>query len=690
MGVKEEIQRLDTLLTKRYRFTTHNRLLPSRGAAEYLTRELLNFHRERGPGDLLILYYGGHAASSETECTWKANLKPDSPRLNWLSVQNLLLEHDADVLMILDCCFAAHAARGSSKGDNWFLAASAGESLATGVSYFSFTSAMTRRLERRANIYEDKGEPFSVQTIHREMILHDDLSITPFITRLTDRECPPTDLTPLPHFRKPPLRSAQTAPLHSLPPQFSGPPIPHRPRGPHATSSMPERSQGGNGFLGLTCLYQSPDGEPSVDLVFVHGTDGHAIDSFASHPKNITGEASWLCAKLPQVLEAAGIFSRLMIFDWAANAWLDVGQDTGTLGKASEDLRSELECERSGSKGRPLVFIGHGVGGLLIKQVVIDIINFGVVDENFENQINACLFFAVPGHPENPAIKSLSHEFNQISEESSISTRCFYEVQKTADSHIVPKQSNMPDGDMSHPIDANFRDNVRLAKLEPNFQQKVLEIMRDTIQEKLSPKPVPKLTPKREEILENLSKYDTVFLVDDSSSMQGHRWVKVSKVLAKIASIAIKHDTDGVDIRFFNKVLEDEERLNLDSSKKVMDLFKRIDPKGPTPTGDVLETELMAYLAKFRKSKVKTKRLNLIVLTDGEPDDVNMVEDAIVKCAKELEELKAHSLQVGVQFVQIGGDKEASEFLRRLDDDLMGTRKLDRDVSIHQRTQIRC
>jgi hypothetical protein len=722
LGVNQEIQKLNTLLTTRYGFTTYTYRLPDKDAEDHLTNEILRFRKGRGPGDLLMVYYGGHAASSDRECTWIANLEQDSPRLNWLSVQNLLLEHPTDVLMILDCCFATHAARGSSKGDNWFLGASAKESLAIGVSWKSFTSAMTRQLERYASIYEDQGISFTVQTIHHELTLYErDLTITPVITRLTDHECPPTDLTPLPHFRKPRLRSAQTTPLYPLPSPSSGPSISHRSRGPHAIASLPGRSPAENDFLGLHCLYQSPNGKTSVDLVFVHGTDGHAIESFASHLNSQNGEASWPCVELAQVLEAAGIFPRIMTFGWAANAWLDVRQDNGKLGEASQSLCFELERERSSSKGRPIVFVGHGIGGLLIKQVVIDTINFGVADEGFENLIKACLFFAVPHHPthedygfapilaamksvlrynkaptldqieslrsQSQAIKSLSREFNEISRGYRINTRSFYELRKTGNQYIVPQESAILDRDMSDPIDANFRDTVQLAKLEPHLQQMVLGRIRDTIQEKLSPMPVRRPNPKREEILMSLTKYDTVFLIDDSDSMLGPRWSTVSKILARIASIAVKYDKNGVDIRFFNKVLEDEERLNLDSSKKVMDLFKMVKPKGSTPTGDVLETELGAYLTKFRKSDGKVKRLNLIVLTDGEPDDPKSVEDAIVKCAQQLERLEAHSLQVGVQFVQIGGDEEASKYLRGLDDDLKTKRKLDRDVSADQTMQ---
>lgn len=813
LGVNTEIQKLNRLLRSHYNFTTYSRYIPSDDADDYLSRVIIDFRKGKGRQDLLIVYYGGHAAGSAGECTWVANRTPNSPTLNWLGVQPLLLEHSADVLLILDCCFSTLAARRSSMGDNWFLGSTAKESLAPGVSWKSFTSAMTRELERRADVHKANGQPFTVQSIHGSVTLWDrDLDVTPVITKLTDHECEPTDLTPLCSSPSPTILRLQSSPSAPLDPPLwhpSGSHLPQRPRVPgrdHVQnppvpysivdalrdrtfsvrlSGLPASSTVGdiehwlwdrlgqetiisrvaplttsqprstvvtfssvvtarraltihdryfrtqlygeeatirldNDFLGLSCLYssiKSPEGNPTVDLVFVHGTDGHAINSFASQLTNPIREALWPCTELPNVLEEAGIFPRIMTFGWPANVWLDPHQNKRKLGEAGESLLQELKRERSGCKNRPIVFVGHGVGGLSVKQAVVEVINsaFRDGDESFENPIKACFFFAVPHHSvneksgfasilaamdsvvrykkdpdfaqigslgsQNQAIIPLSREFDVVRTEYRIHIQCFYEAQPTSDMYVVPKESAMLDlnPESSHRVDANFRDILQLDKSGQNLRQ-VLDIMRDAIQKKLGPKPARKPGPKKENVYPRLQAYDTVFLVDDSDSMAGPRWSTTSKVLAKIAKIAVLYDKDGVDVRFFNTYLEDEERLNLNSFEKVMELFKKVTPSGPTPTADLLEDELNLYLVKLREKRNR-KRLNLIVLTDGEPDDLKAVEEVIVKYANELKELRAHSLQVGVQFVQIGGDKAASKFLRGLDDDLMKKRNLDRDVS---------
>lgn len=800
LGVNTEIEKLDRALRVHYNFTTHVRNIPSEDPEEYLMEVLVQFRRGKGPRDLLILYYGGHAAGSANECTWIANMATNPPTLNWLSVQGLLLEYSADVLLILDCCFATQAARGASIGDNWLLGASARESQATGVSWRSFTRGLVRQLKRRAEFHKTCGQPFTVQSIHQSLMQWErDLHGTPVITRLTDHECAPTDLTPLaPRPSAPRLNSSPSAPPDPSSLQSLGSDLPQRPRVPETVHSigdvwrekslmvrltgLPSSSTRGdishwlsdrlgqdrifsrvaplttsepsstvvtfssvalaqqalaidnrhflarvhgetafirldNIFSGLTCLYSSikaPAGKPTVDLVFVHGTHGHAIKSFATLSVNPDSEALWLCDELPAVLEEVGIHPRILTFGWAANDWLDPRQDNQSLSRACDSLRRELERARSDCKNRPIIFVGHGVGGLLVKQTVIDIISFAFSDESFENPVKACYFFAVPHnsdnqdgfasilaamnsvvrhneipdfaqirslHSRNQMIKSLSSEFDDVRTQYGILVHCFYAAKSTGSIYIVPEKFAILDhnSESSHRVDANFQDIIQLAKSKPNLQH-VLNIMRDTILRKLSPRPARMPTVKKENVYSRLKLYDTVFIVDDSDSMAGPRWSTTSDVLAKIAPIAVSYDRDGVDVRFFNADPKDEERLNLASADQVMALFKKVTPEGPTPTADVLEDELNQYMAKFRETR-NGKRLNLIVLTDGQPDDVNAVEQVIVKYANELKELKAHSLHVGVQFVQIGGDEGATKFLKGLDDGLVEKWNLDRDVS---------
>lgn len=788
VGFDTEILELDRLLSGLLNFTTYVRHIPSEGAEDYLRKTILEFRLGKGSADLLMVYYGGHITGSANECTWIANKTTlNSPTLNWLSVQKLLLGYPADVLLVLDYCFAAHAAKSSVRG-NWLLGTSARESKASGVSWRHFTRALILELERRAESHKINGQPFTVQSIYGSLLIWErDLDVTPILTRLTNHECDPTDLTPLFDSRDQPYR--KFAPQPSQPRRFRPPWISssaqstiEASRGYSAMvrmSGLPPSSSHGdvvrwlsnrlgkdniayqvgpltgsqssstivtfssvtdaeqalkihdrlfrpqfggeeaiirldNHFLGLSCLYSSlrfPLWKSTVDFVFVHGTDGHAIDSFGSLSINPIRETLWPCTAMPNVLEEAGIYPRVLTFGWAANDWLDPHQDNESLSEACGILRRKLDRERSGCINRPMIFVGHGVGGLLVKQTVLDIINSPFIHEN---TVKVCFFFAVPhqsydgdGFPtilakmdtvvrynqvpsfsrvsslrsRNEMIITLSRDFDNVCKQYRIHTHCFYEAQPTGNEYIVPQKSAILDRtfESSHRVDANFQDIVQLGKSEANLRQ-VLETMRDTIEKKMSPRRPRRPMSEKRNVYARLCECDTVLVVDDSSSMAGLPWSMTSKILAEIVTVILSYDEYGVDVRLFNTYLRNQKRLNIDRAELVIGLLEKVTPHGSTPIAKVLKDELIRYLEKLMKNRNR-KSLNLIIFTDGQPDNVRAVERVIGDYAEDLRDIKAHPLQVGVQFVQIGGDEDASGFFRSLDNCRMKKRNWDRGVS---------
>jgi len=846
LGVIKELEELNQLFKTTFNFTTHTWTIPSEESEYELMREVMNFRQGKNQGDLIILYYGGHAGGNPQECIWTANVQDDPPTLNWHNVQSYLLGSSADTLLILDCCFANLAARNYGVGDNWFLGASTKESRAAGVSWRSFTSALIRQLERNARLYWDliekfnrkphnwENDPrFTIEDIHHAFnVWERDLKITPSKVRLTDHACEPTELTPL---LPPKLQTARTDPHVQTLPVAADPALPMRPPVSHATlpysdSSVPreqdysdstkgtsiESSTGEshtvrmigfppsttnidliywlearlnskspisrigpmvisstatvtvtftsvaiakqalairdnhfhpkagtppspieieNQFHGLTCLYlpaRPSAPPPTLDLVLVHGAHGHAINSFACHSTNPSRESLWAIDSLPKALETVGIIPRIMTYGWDANSWLNPGANFLNEG---ENFVKELNRARRGASKRPVVFVGHGVGGLLIKQAVSEIVNSGFNEDGFENPVKACLFFAVPHHqtdsggdfasilatmqvalgkavpskstivralkPRNRHISNLSVEFDGVRKESNIRTISFHEERMISEEFIVPKESAILDNAQgkAYGIDANYRDLARLSKGQYNLKivldavcnllraQLGLPLSAETAKDTNGPTGTPSTNdrppsaPNKERVYARLQQYDTLFLVDDSGSMYGPRWNTTAHVLAKIASIAIKYDQNGVDIQFFNKYINDAERRNLTSADQVMKLFGKVVPEGPTPTADILDGELNEYMFEYRKDRRK-KGLNVIILTDGEPERKQDVEAVIVKYAKKLEAMSAKLLQVGLQFVQIGGDEGAAKFLKSLDDDLEKKHGLDRDVGL--------
>lgn len=438
LNVLKEVTKFETVLKAEYNFATNHCILPAKDPETYFIKRLITFRSGRGEDDLLIMYYAGHADGDNINYVWAANQSENSPTLNFTCVQNLLLFHSGPVLLILDCDYSSLAARGGGLYDKWFFGASSKESPAVGVSFGSFTSALTRALEHYAYLYWARNADISVQSIHHHLSVKEQtLKFSPHLIRLAEEDSPPTDLKPI--------------------------------------------------------LFDIAG--PSKVMTALASTLSNNTNYFAPRPPNKTVQTQ-------------------------------------------------------------------------------------------------------------PAQETAPHR----------------------------------------------PDKIPLAQ-------------------------------DKESVYERMSCYDTVFLIDDSTSMKGSKWKTVSLVLARIVAIAVKYDEDGVDIRFFNKRLPDADRKHLNTTEKVMKLFGRVEPRGPTLTADLLEEELSSYMRKLIKDP-DGKGLNLIVLTDGEPKTGQNVKKVIVEYARKLENCGASKLKVGIQFVQIGSSDDVKAFLQTLDDDIQKEYNLDRDVSV--------
>ncbi|WRT69657.1 uncharacterized protein IL334_006647 [Kwoniella shivajii] len=183
-----------------------------------------------------------------------------------------------------------------------------------------------------------------------------------------------------------------------------------------------------------------------------------------------------------------------------------------------------------------------------------------------------------------------------------------------------------------------------------------------------------------EDPLEILREYDTVFLIDDSSSMKGRRWTEARIALMGVADIAARYDQDGIDVEFLNS---GKVGNGLKTGNQVMQLFETVKPSGSTPTGRRLEAILREYMNALERkglrrnssmfgsssnSNPNVKPMNLIVITDGAPTDDP--ESVIITFAKRLDKGEHPLSQIGIQFLQVGDDASAKEALQELDDGL--------------------
>ncbi|KAI9712117.1 MAG: hypothetical protein M1820_001826 [Bogoriella megaspora] len=731
LGVGKEVEKLAAVFSSTkpdgYNFSTERWYIPTSSDKGdepeiLLIKRILEFRKGAKQNDLLILYYGGHGGGSPQQLYWAANRKENSPSLIWHNVQGTLLGCPADVLLILDSCYASLAVSNHGTANNWMLGATTKEDAATGVARNSFTSTLTRELKRCAFKYWKEGERLSVQSLHSYFLRWErDLDFTPVLVRLTDFDCPPTDLTPLlnsvprpglskvsteptnmPSAKSPNATSTVAPKLPETPPTspekmiYSIPLHTASPLSSAIDSPAPSKERT---FRGLTCIHETNSGSNdgnAVDIVLVHGFGGHATQSFAYHNNAKMETKPWPCDVLAPLLARSSISSRVFTYSWNPSDSLYKARQISDI---HLDLEQAVQRVRAGCSTRPLVFVGDGFGGMLIKQLVTDSINRGIMsDQDFDSPIQACFFLGLAqrGMDHGPddgaylaSVKAVTPAISLPgdlldSQASSISDTLMqfdmiskqWEIQCASFGNSKGLAFNLH---YSHSIEGDNK-NISQLKSDGNLQL-VTATIHDTLASSMSARPsrLEDRPQDSERVFAKLKAYDTRFLVDDSDSMAGRKWARTKKVMAKIASIAVKYDTNGVDVSFFNNPVEDKKRTNLKSIDDVMNLFRDLYPEGETPTADKLDEELNEFCYEYKQDR-KIKGLNLIILTDGAPSEGQDVEEVLVRYAKNLKDLHAPALKVGVQFVQIGVDEGAAKFLQKLDNDIREIYKLDRDM----------
>ncbi|MGR9108626.1 MAG: esterase/lipase family protein [Gammaproteobacteria bacterium] len=99
--------------------------------------------------------------------------------------------------------------------------------------------------------------------------------------------------------------------------------------------------------------------ERSIDLIFVHGLDGDARSTWQRKDRPETFWPGWIGEKFPGI----GVWS----LDYDANSIAWRGDSMPLYDRAN----NVLNCfEQEGIAQRPIAFICHSLGGLLIKQVL--------------------------------------------------------------------------------------------------------------------------------------------------------------------------------------------------------------------------------------------------------------------------------------------------------------------------------
>ena len=117
--------------------------------------------------------------------------------------------------------------------------------------------------------------------------------------------------------------------------------------------------------FGLTEVHCAVD--PQVDLVFVHGLNGHPYKTWSTQKPQVF----WPADLLPKEIEVP---IRVLTFGYNAKpaAFLD-GASTDRVHNHGESLIAKLVANRNRKKAleRPLIFVCHSLGGIVVKSALV-------------------------------------------------------------------------------------------------------------------------------------------------------------------------------------------------------------------------------------------------------------------------------------------------------------------------------
>ncbi|MBD2492852.1 VWA domain-containing protein [Nostoc sp. FACHB-280] len=169
-----------------------------------------------------------------------------------------------------------------------------------------------------------------------------------------------------------------------------------------------------------------------------------------------------------------------------------------------------------------------------------------------------------------------------------------------------------------------------------------------------------------------LDSRDYTLIIDKSGSMATQdqkggrsRWVAAQESTLALASKCEQFDPDGITLYVFSGRFK---RYDNVTASKVTQIFQENDPSGTTDLAAVLKHATDDYFQRKAAGKAKPNGDTILVITDGEPDDRKAVMRVIIEASRRMD----RDEELGISFIQVGTDPQATRFLKVLDDELQG------------------
>ncbi|KAG8846226.1 hypothetical protein FRB91_001059, partial [Serendipita sp. 411] len=118
---------------------------------------------------------------------------------------------------------------------------------------------------------------------------------------------------------------------------------------------MSKKQQKDHGFIEL-----SPGQDPIVDIISIHGLDGHREQSWTADDGTM-----WLRDLLPEDIPNA----RILSYGYDADTRSFSRTSTQNIFRHAEAFAEDLSrLRRTADSKRPIIFLAHSLGGIILKK----------------------------------------------------------------------------------------------------------------------------------------------------------------------------------------------------------------------------------------------------------------------------------------------------------------------------------
>lgn len=143
-------------------------------------------------------------------------------------------------------------------------------------------------------------------------------------------------------------------------------------------------------FLEQVYPIDTKNTEAEVDVIAVHGLDPLDKKSHATKTWSADNGVLWLRDFLPQEKP------RIRVLLYGYNSSAVFGASATGINGAAENLLNYLRLKRTHDQKRPIVWVSHSLGGLVVKKAIINAYTSGDYYESIHDATRGVVFFGTP------------------------------------------------------------------------------------------------------------------------------------------------------------------------------------------------------------------------------------------------------------------------------------------------------